>query len=73
MKHKNISTLQIEKLWALNIPKTVPKAQHTQSIKYFYSFNNFIAKQKIKQVLKYWSDFISFCLSKGKKNIDKRC
>ena len=67
MKHTNISTLQIEKLWALNIPKTLPKAQQTQSMEYFYSFNNFISKQKNKQALKYWSNFSLVLFVKGRE------
>ena len=37
--------------------QTLPKAQRTQGIQYFDSFNTFSSKQKHKQALKSWSNF----------------
>ena len=45
--------------------ETFQKAQRTQRIKYFDSFNTFIPKQKLQQALKSWSNFSLVCLAKS--------
>ena len=47
--------------------KTLPKAQRTQGIEYFDSFNNFISKQKLQQALKSWSNFSLVLFGKGRE------
>ena len=50
-----------------NIEKTLPRAQRTQGIQYFDSFNTFSSKQKLQQALisSAW-----FCLAKGEEYIE---
>ena len=45
--------------------ETLPKAQRTQGIEYFDSFNTFSSKQKLQQALKSWSNFSLFLFGKG--------
>ena len=49
--------------------KLLPKAQQTQGIEYFDSFNIFGSKQKLQQALKSWSNFSLVCLPKCEKYI----
>ena len=44
--------------------KTLLKAQRTQGIEYFDSFNTFSSKQKLQQALKSWSNFRLVCSAK---------
>ena len=45
--------------------KLLPKAQQTQGIEYFDSFNTFCSKQKLQHALKSWSN-LSLALFFGK-------
>ena len=45
---------------------TLQKAQQTQDIVYFDSFNTFSSKQKLQQTLKSWSNFSSVLFGKGR-------
>ena len=47
--------------------QTLPKAQRTQVIEYFDSFNTFSLKQKLQQALKSWSKFSFVFFGKGRK------
>ena len=53
--------------------KTMQKAQRTQGIEYFDSFNTFSLKQKLQQGLKSWSNFSLVLFGKGGylENFDK--
>ena len=47
--------------------QTLSKAQGTQDIDYFDSFNAFSSKQTLKQALKSWSNFSLVLFSKGRE------
>ena len=53
----------------------LPKAQRTQCIECFNSFNTLISKQKLQQALKSWSNFSLILFGKGleihRKNFEK--
>ena len=48
---------------------TLPKAQRTQGIDYFDSFNTFCSKQKLQQALKSWSKFSLVLFAKVQEKI----
>ena len=47
--------------------KALPKAQRTQGIEYFDSFNTFSSMQKLQQALQYWSNFSSVSFDRGRE------
>ena len=47
--------------------KTLPKAQRTQYIEYFDSFNTFSSKQKLQQALGSWPNFSLVLFGKGRE------
>ena len=49
----------------------LPKAQETQGIEHFDSFNTVSEKEKLRQALKSFSNFSLFCLVKGEKYIEQ--
>ena len=51
---------------AQNTKKSLPKAQQTQGIEYFDSFDTFSSKQKLQQALKSWSNLSLALFGKGR-------